>query len=86
MDTVDEYLTTLEFENGCIAQMENGWITPNANPCVNDIKCNILGTEGMVAIDASNHNLVQLYHRQEGRSAGRDRAKLDLRPTQGLCV
>ena len=61
MDTVDEYLTTLEFENGCVAQMENGWITPNANPCVNDIKFNLLGTKGMVAIDASNHNLVQLY-------------------------
>lgn len=61
VDTVDEYMTTLEFENGCIAQMENGWITPNANPCVNDIKCNILGTKGMMAIDASNNNLVQMY-------------------------
>ena len=38
-----------------------GWITPNANPCLNDIKCNLLGSKGMVAIDASNHNLVQLY-------------------------
>ena len=61
VDTVDEYLTTLEFENGCVAQMENGWITPNANPCVNDIKCNILGTKGMIAIDASNHNMIQMY-------------------------
>lgn len=61
VDTVDEYMTTLEFENGCIAQMENGWITPNANPCVNDIKCNILGTKGMMAIDASNHDMVQMY-------------------------
>jgi len=65
VDAVDEYLTTLEFENGGIAQMENGWITPNANPCVNDIKCNILGTKGMIAIDASNHNLVQLYTDQK---------------------
>lgn len=61
VDTVDEYLTTLEFANGAIAQMENGWITPNANPCVNDIKCNLLGTKGMIAIDASNHNLIQKY-------------------------
>lgn len=61
VDTVDEYLTTIEFEKGGIAQMENGWITPNANPCVNDIKCNILGSKGMVAIDASNHNLIQQY-------------------------
>lgn len=61
VDTVDTYLTTLEYENGCIAQMENGWITPNANPCLNDIKCNLLGTKGMIAIDASNHNLIQMY-------------------------
>lgn len=61
VDTVDEYLTTIEFEKGGIAQMENGWITPNANPCVNDIKCNIMGTKGMVAIDASNHNMIQQY-------------------------
>lgn len=61
VDTVDEYLTTLEFKNGAIAHMENGWITPNANPCVNDIKCNLLGSKGMIAIDVSNHNMIQKY-------------------------
>lgn len=64
IDTVDEYLTTIEFCKGGIAQMENGWITPNANPCVNDIKCNLLGTSGMIAIDASHHNLIQKYSDQ----------------------
>lgn len=59
--TDDVFQTTLEFENGAIAQMENGWITPNANPCVNDIKCNICGDKAMIAIDASNHNLIQFY-------------------------
>ncbi len=61
VDTVDEYLTTIEFCNGGIAQMENGWITPNANPCVNDIKFNVLGDKGMISIDASNHNMIQQY-------------------------
>jgi predicted dehydrogenase len=61
VDTVDVYLTTLEFKNGGIAQMENGWITPNANPCVNDIKFNILGDKGMISLDVSNHNLIQKY-------------------------
>lgn len=61
VDTVDEYLTTIEFANGAVAQMENGWVTPNANPCVNDIKFNILGDKGMIAIDASNHNMIQKY-------------------------
>jgi predicted dehydrogenase len=61
VDTVDTYLTTLEFKNGGIAQMENGWITPNANPCVNDIKFNILGDRGMISLDLSSHNLIQKY-------------------------
>lgn len=61
VDTVDEYLTTIEFIKGGIAHMENGWITPDANPCLNDIKCNLLGTKGMISIDASNHNLIQMY-------------------------
>ena len=59
--TEDVFLSTLEFEHGGIAQMENGWITPNANPCVNDIKCNLCGDKAMIAIDASNHNLIQYY-------------------------
>jgi len=59
--TDDVFLSTLEFRNGGIAQMENGWITPNANPCVNDIKCTLTGERGMVSIDASHHNLIQLF-------------------------
>jgi predicted dehydrogenase len=61
VDTVDTYQSTLEFRKGGIAQMENGWITPNANPCVNDIKFNILGDKGMISLDLSNHNLIQKY-------------------------
>ena len=57
----DTYMTTLEFNKGYIAQMENAWITPNGNPNLNDFKFNILGDKGMVAIDASNHNLIRKY-------------------------
>jgi predicted dehydrogenase len=55
---VEDFLPQ-EVKKGGIAQMENGWITPNANPCVNDIKFNITGTKGMINIDASSHNLIQ---------------------------
>jgi hypothetical protein len=41
----------LEFRKGGIATMENGWITPNTNPNVNDMKLNITGTKGMFNID-----------------------------------
>lgn len=61
VDTTDVYLTTLEFSRGGIAHMENGWMTPNANPNVNDIKCNIMGTKGMISIDTSHHNMIQEY-------------------------
>lgn len=61
VDTVDTYLTTLEFAGGGIAHMENGWINPNAMPNVNDIKFTAVGDKGMIAIDASSHNLIQKY-------------------------
>ncbi|MCL2802767.1 MAG: Gfo/Idh/MocA family oxidoreductase [Micrococcales bacterium] len=61
VDATDVYLTTLEFTKGGIAQMENGWITPNAHPCINDIKFTLQGTKGTIAIDASNHNLIQCF-------------------------
>lgn len=59
VDVPDMYLTTLEFASGGVAHMENGWITPNANSCINDIKYTILGTEGMINMDCSSHNLIQ---------------------------
>jgi predicted dehydrogenase len=61
VDTVDMYLTTLEFKKGGVAQMENGWITPNANPNVNDFRFNILGDKGMMSLDLCNHNMIQKY-------------------------
>lgn len=65
VDTVDTYLTTLEFAGGGIAHMENGWVNPNAMPCVNDIKFTAVGDKGMVAIDGSSHNLIQKYTEEQ---------------------
>lgn len=59
VDTEDIYLTTIEFEHGGIAQMENGWITPNGNTNVNDYKFSVLCTKGMINMDLSSHNLIQ---------------------------
>jgi predicted dehydrogenase len=61
VDTVDLYQTTLEFKNGAIAQMENGWVVPNGNPYVVDFKFNISGDKGMINLDPSHHNLIQEY-------------------------
>lgn len=60
VDTADLYLTTIEFRKGGVAQMENGWVTPNGNTNINDFKFSMLCTEGMVSIDASSHNLIHM--------------------------
>ncbi|NLY29137.1 MAG: gfo/Idh/MocA family oxidoreductase, partial [Firmicutes bacterium] len=41
--------------------MENGWITPNTHPCVNDIKFNITGTKGMINLDLSNNQMIERF-------------------------
>ena len=56
----DIYQSILEFNKGYIATIENNWIVPNGQPCVNDIKFNLLGDAGMVNMDLSNN---QLYER-----------------------
>ena len=61
VDTTDIYQSNLEFARGGIAQMENGWITPNGHPNLNDIKFNMQCTRGSVAIDGTNHNLIQCF-------------------------
>jgi predicted dehydrogenase len=61
VDTDDIFQTILTFRNGGIATMENGWITPNAHPCVNDIKFNITGTKGMFNLDLSNNQMIERF-------------------------
>ncbi len=60
VDAVDVYQASIEFDNGVIAQTENGWITPNGNSCVNDIKFNMVCENGKIDIDASSNNLLQV--------------------------
>lgn len=60
VDTPDIFLTTIEFEKGGVAHMENGWVTPNGNTNINDFKCSVLCTEGMVSLDLSSHNLLHM--------------------------
>ena len=64
-DTTDIYQTILTFKNGGIATMENSWITPNTNPCVNDIKFNFTGSKGMVNLDLSNNQMIESFTQKE---------------------
>lgn len=60
VDTVDIYQTAIEFENGVIAQMENGWIVPNGNTALIDMKCNITCERGSFNINTSNSDMLQI--------------------------
>ncbi len=61
VDTVDMYQTILQFRGGGIATAENGWITPNSHPCINDIKFNVTGTKGMISLDLSNSQMIERF-------------------------
>lgn len=60
VNTVDIYQTSIEFENGVIAQMENGWIVPNGNTALIDMKCNITCEQGAFNINTSNSDMLQV--------------------------
>lgn len=60
IDAVDSYMTTIQYDHGAIAQMENAWVTPNGNPNINDFKFNLLCENGKFDVDASSHNLLQV--------------------------
>ena len=60
VDTTDLYLTTLEFQKGGIAQMENGWVTPDGNTNINDFKFSMLCRKGLVSLDLSGHNMIHM--------------------------
>ena len=59
IDVPDVYQATLEFDSGAIAQTENGWIIPNANPHVNDYKLNITCERAAFSMDYSHHRLLE---------------------------
>jgi len=68
IDAVDMYQTSIELENGCIAQMENGWIAPNGNTSNIDLKCTVLCQRGQVNINTSNSDLLQVFTEERSRT------------------
>ena len=54
-NTANVYQTMLEFDNGAIATMENGWITSGAYPRQNDLAFNISGSSGTVNIGLNEY-------------------------------
>ena len=61
IDVPDLYQAILEFQEGGVASIENGWITPNTNGYVNDHKFNITGEKGMFNVNFSNNSLIERF-------------------------
>jgi predicted dehydrogenase len=59
LDTPDFYLTTLEWASGLVTHLENGWILPDCEPSIFDLKCEFIGSKGAYSIDASHHGAVK---------------------------
>jgi predicted dehydrogenase len=57
----DGYQSILEFAGGATAVMENHWMAPNTHPNNNDFKINVLGREGMLDLDLTNHGAVKRF-------------------------
>ena len=51
----------LEFGSGVVASVESTWIVPRSHPNINDIKVNVLGSEGMLDVDLTNHGVVRRF-------------------------
>ncbi len=60
-DMADGYQSLLEFESGVVASVENTWIVPRSHANINDIKVNLLGSEGMLDLDLTNHGVVRRF-------------------------
>jgi predicted dehydrogenase len=57
----DIYQSIFEFEDGIIATIENCWILPRTNPHWNDIKLNILGSDGMYNMDLTHNQAIERF-------------------------
>jgi len=65
IDTPDFYSSTLEFEGGAVAVMENCWVLPETLPTIVDVKAEIVGTKGAIFMDTSSHRTIQKYTQQK---------------------
>lgn len=61
IDTPDFFETTLEFESGGVACVENCWILPNSEPSVVDFKLRLVGTKGSASVDTTHNRALEKY-------------------------
>ena len=63
VDAPDFHVAIVEFENGAVLTLENSWILPETEPNVFNFKMEILGSQGALYINTSDHRAVEKYTR-----------------------
>ena len=63
IDTQDFHVAIVEFERGAVVTLENSWILPETEPNVFNLKMELLGDDGVIYINASDHRMVEQYTR-----------------------
>ncbi len=63
VDAPDFHVAIVEFEKGAVVTLENSWILPETEPNVFNFKMEVLGSEGALYINTSDHRAVEKYTR-----------------------
>lgn len=61
LDTPDFFETTLEFESGAVAVVENCWILPNSELSGVDFKLRLVGSLGSANVDTTHNRALEVY-------------------------
>jgi predicted dehydrogenase len=61
VDTADFHVAIVEFSRGAVATFEHAWILPRSHATVKDLKYELLGSAGALAIDASHNRTIEIY-------------------------
>ena len=63
VDAPDFHVAIVEFEKGAVVTLENSWILPETEANVFNFKMEVLGSEGALYINTSDHRTVEKYTR-----------------------
>ena len=61
IDTQDFHVAIVEFAGGAVVTLENSWILPETEPNVFNLKMELLGSDGSLYINTSDHRMVEKY-------------------------
>ncbi|MHC4984681.1 MAG: Gfo/Idh/MocA family protein [Planctomycetota bacterium] len=61
VNVADLYVTTLEFDDGALAVIENSWILPQSSPALIDHRVEILGSDGAIYLNPQHAGSIAKY-------------------------